>query len=181
MIISVLSEVCNMFEDVYKKMKLKRKILFNHESVSILELLSHLEMQNHKVQVLWALDCAKEALDSATFDHTYAQNCLDLCELWSMGKIKMPMARKSILQLHKFAATLSKDNEALCRAVAHGCATLHVITHAKGLIFYELTSIVFANEDDFEEKVLNKVKFYEAKLSYWISHQSDLREWASFF
>lgn len=53
--------------------------------------------------VMWALDCAK--LPLSQFESKYhgecrPRICLELCESWARGKIKMPMAKRAILDSH---------------------------------------------------------------------------------
>ncbi|MHB8076331.1 putative immunity protein [Desulfosporosinus fructosivorans] len=54
------------------------------------------------------------------------------------------MAKRAILDSHAVAKKID-DSEygALCHAIGHAGATVHVETHALGLPFYELTAIAF--------------------------------------
>lgn len=55
----------------------------------------------------------------------------------------MPIAKKAILDSHAVAKeTEDRIYAALCHAIGHYGATVHVETHAIGLPFYELTAIV---------------------------------------
>lgn len=102
---------------------------------------------------------------------------------WSRGVIKMPEAKKAILSLHKMAKDLSDESDiAYARAVAHAISTIHVETHALGLVFYELSGIVRANINDNYVKELDiKIKYYYEKLQYWQEHQHSVNQtWAEF-
>lgn len=71
-----------MFFDVEQKLKKKNKILFSRDSQCLQELKMLIEQQEHCTLVMWALD---------------------LCEKWSRGKIKMPVAKRAILDAHAVA------------------------------------------------------------------------------
>lgn len=70
----------------------------------------------------------------------------------------------------------------MCHAIGHAGATVHVETHALGLPFYELTSLVFkSGEDEYHEKVCKKIDYYCQRLIYWQENIDKLDlEWASF-
>lgn len=95
-----------MFSDVEQKLKKKNKILFSRDSECLHELKMLIEQQKHRTLVMWALDCAKVPL--AQFEKKYPyelrpRKALDLCEDWSRGKIKMPAAKRAILDAHAVA------------------------------------------------------------------------------
>lgn len=133
---------------------------------------------------MWPLDCAK--LPLTQFETKYPseqrpRTCLELCEAWARGKIKMPMAKQAILGSHAVAKEIN-DNEygALCQAIGHAGATVHVETHALGLPIYELTAIV-RKADDFKEPVSKKIDYYYKQLQYWQENTDKLElEWANF-
>lgn len=165
-----------MYSDVRHKIKLKRKMLYTKDSVVLQELIELMEKQNHRTLVLWALDCAQSSSNNKQM-----QKCIDLCTSWSKGEIKVPVAKKAILELHQFAKTQSPSKEALCRAIAHAGASVHVQTHAVGLIIYELTSLTLENIEDYEEIINDKISFYKGKLIYWKDKEPTLqRPWAKF-
>lgn len=175
-----------MFEDVKRKLERKNKILFSRDSKCLQELIKLIEKQNHRTLVLWALDCGKTTLDY--FEAKYPSElrprvALELSLIWAKGKIKMPIAKKAILDAH-FVAKEIKDAEygALCHAIGHACATVHVETHAIGLPIYELTALVLKyGEDDFKKPVSEKIDFYFQKLLYWQENaDSKEYEWADF-
>ena len=61
-------------------------------------------------------------------------------------------------------------------------ATVHVETHALGLIFYVLTSIIIKlNKVNYYETIKDKLGFYYNRLKYWEQNINSYQgEWASF-
>lgn len=175
-----------IFSDVEAKIRKKNKILFSRESLCLQALIQLLEVQNHRTQVMWALDCAKKTLEQ--FEAKYPEEprprvCLSLSESWARGEIKMPMAKRAILDAHAVAKEIDdSEYEALCHAIGHAGATVHVGTHAMGLPFYELTSIVLRHgKVDYQIPVLEKIQYYYDRLLYWQAHTDEMNlEWAAF-
>ena len=53
----------------------------------------------------------------------------------------------------------------LCHAVGQGCGTVHVETHAIGLVVYELTAIVrMYGIDDCEQMLIKRINEYQTYL-----------------
>lgn len=165
-------EGANMFSDVEIKLKKRNKLLFSRDSQCLQELIKLIQLQNHRTLVMWALDCAKPTLEQ--FEAKYPdkrrpRTCLELCEAWARGKIKMPIAKQAILDAHAVAKEID-DSEygALCHAIGHAGATVHVETHALGLPIYELTAIVLKyGKDNFSNPVSEKINYYCSRLLYW--------------
>lgn len=87
------------------------------------------------------------------------------------------------------ASTMFSDVEindsvcgALCHAVGHAGATVHVGTHALGLPMYELTAIVLKyGKDNFTKLVSKKLDYYYNRLLYWQENTDKLGlDWADF-
>lgn len=179
-------EAVSMFIDVEQKLKKKNRILFSRDSECLQELRRLIEQQKHRTLVMWALECAKAPLSQ--FEEKYLhelrpRKALDLCEDWARGKIKMPVAKRAILDAHTVAKEIDDDvYGTMCHAIGHAGATVHVETHALGLPFYELTSIVFAYRDgDYQTKVQEKIDYYYGRLLYWQENIDNVDlEWASF-
>jgi hypothetical protein len=175
-----------MFADVEIKLKKRNKILFSRDSQCLQELIKLIQLQNHRTLVMWALDCAKlplEQFEAKYPDERRPRICLELCEDWARGKIKMPIAKHAILDSHAVAKEIN-DNEygALCHAIGHAGATVHVETHALGLPFYELTAIVLRyGKDNFPKPVSEKIDYYYNRLLYWQENTDKLGlDWADF-
>ncbi|MDP4090607.1 MAG: hypothetical protein Q8930_15255 [Bacillota bacterium] len=175
-----------MFSDVEFKLKKRNKILFSRDSQCLQELIKLIQLQNHRTLVMWALDCAKlplEQFETKYSDERRPRTCLELCADWSRGKIKMPIAKQAILDSHAVAKEIN-DSEygALCHAIGHAGATVHVETHALGLPFYELTAIVLKHgKDNFPKPVSEKIDYYYYRLLYWQKNTDKLElHWADF-
>lgn len=175
-----------MYSDVEIKMKRKNKILFSRDSQCLQELIKLIEAQNHRTLVLWALDCANTTL--AKFESKYPKECrpriaLERCEAWAQGRIKMPTAKRAILDAHAVAKELEDDEySALAHAIGHAGATVHVETHAIGLVLYELTAIVLRyGKDEYQKPVDEKIETYYQRLLYW-QENNDKKSyaWADF-
>lgn len=175
-----------MFSEVEIKLKKRNKLLFSRDSHCLEALTNLMQSQNHRTLVMWALDCAAQTLEQfeSKYPHEHRpRTCLTLCESWARGEIKMPQAKRAILDAHAVAKELD-DNEyaALCHAIGHAGATIHVETHAIGLPIYELTAIVLKyGKDDFSGPVTEKIDYYYDRLLYWQEHTDELeRSWANF-
>jgi len=176
----------NLFSDVEIRIKKRNKLFFSRDSLCLQNLTHLIEGQNHRVLVMWALNCARLTLKhfEAEYPHELRPRiCLEQCEEWATGKIKMALAKRAILDAHAAAKDLKDVQNALrCHAIAHAGATVHVSTHAIGLPIYELTAIVqqYALKD-FQNPVLTKIKDYINDLHYWEKHTDQLkRNWAGF-
>lgn len=175
-----------MFSDVELKLKKRNKVLFSRESKCLHELIELIKLQRYRTLVMWALDCAKVPLSQ--FEEKYPnemrpRTCLELCEKWARGKIKMPVAKRAILDSHAVAKEINDSvYGALCHAIGHAGATVHVETYAIGLPFYELTAIVLKHgKDNFQKPVSDKINYYIDRLLYWQDITDKLGlEWASF-
>ncbi len=111
---------------------------------------------------MWALDFARLTL--AQFESKYPNEyrpriCLELCEAWARGRIKMPTAKRAILDSHAVAKEIDDSGYgALCHAIGHAGATVHVGAHALGLAMYELTAMVLKyGRDNFQDPVSEKI------------------------
>jgi hypothetical protein len=171
---------------IESKVKKKNRLLFSRDSECLQELIRLIEEQKHRTLVLWALDCANVPLLS--FEAKYPKELrprktLELCEAWGKGVIRMPEAKKAILNVHAAAKEID-DREfiALAHAIGHAGATVHVETHALGLVFYELTAIVFRETPDkCDTAVEEKIRYYIERLKYYQSNTDTLNgKWAVF-
>ncbi|MGE5495174.1 MAG: putative immunity protein [Burkholderiales bacterium] len=174
-----------MFSDVDNNIKKKNKLLFTRDSMCLKELIALIEMQSHRTLVMWALDCAKNALEvfeSLYPDEQRLRRALELCEEWSKGRIKMPEAKRAILDAHQAAKDYDDEYGALAHAIGHACAAVHVETHAIGLVLYELTAIVRRyGKNKYQKPVSEKIDYYKRRLVYWQENAGRLRsEWAGF-
>lgn len=175
-----------MFADVERKRKKRNALLFSRDSECLRELKRLIERQTHRVLVLWALDCARAPL--ARFEEKYPnefrpRTALEKSEAWARGEIKMPIAKRAILDAHAVAKEIDdKVYGALCHAIGHAGATVHVETHALGLPFYELTALALEHaKSGYQERVRAKIDYYCRRLVHWQENAFKLDlEWASF-
>ena len=71
------------------------------------------------------------------------RNTLIAAKAWAAGEIKMPVAKRAILNCHALAKKMtSPTDSARCHAIAQGFSVVHTTGHALGLPIYELTAIV---------------------------------------
>ena len=175
-----------MFSDVEIKLEKRNKILFSRGSQCLQELIKLIKLQNHRTLVMWALDCATLPLVQCEVkypDERRPRTCLELCEAWARGKIKMPTAKRAILDSHAVAKEID-DTEygALCHAIGHAGATVHVETHALGLPIYELTALVLKyGKDNVPKPISEKIIYYSDRLLYWQENTDKLGfDWADF-
>jgi hypothetical protein len=162
--------------DIKSSIELKYKkgnqLLFSRDSECLQDLISLIELQKHRTLVMWAFDCAQKPLSifaaKRPNDHR-PQMALQLCESWAKGTIKMPAAKRAILDVHAAAKELDdRVDIALAHAIGHAGATVHVETHALGLVFYELTAIVFdVGLAKCDLAVNGKINYYNERLLYW--------------
>ena len=174
------------YEDIYLNIHKKRKILFDRKSKCLKPLINMCEGMDHKTMVMWALSCAKVTLEA--FEMKYSKDlrpriCLERCEAWSRGEIKMPIAKAAILNCHALSKELDDlELAALCHAIAQAGSTLHVKEHAMGLVFYELTALVIHCEyESFSEIIAEKIEYYIQELKFWELKVPKMdRPWANF-
>ncbi len=177
-----------MFGDVERKINKKNKVLFNRESASLIELRTIIMQQSHLTIVLWVFDNLKnisEELSDKYPEEEVFKNALETCMQWAHGNVKMSDAKKAILSCHSFAKNIENPVDiAYCHALGQGLSTVHVETHALGMVFYELTAIVIKNgHSGYEVEVSNKIDTYISKLKFWSENEKNYRErqnWAKF-
>ncbi len=136
-----------------------RKILFDRSSREIQPLRQLVERQDHRTLVLWALSCGVEFVllyESRVSGDPRPRLALDAARAWARGEIRMPEARGAALAAHR-AAGEHEDDPVACaaaRVTGHVVGTVHVETHALGLVFYGLTALVYKAREDRQEEGL---------------------------
>lgn len=164
-----------------------KKLLFNRQSPEIKKIRDLIERQNHRCLVLWVIDCAPRIL--SIFEEKYGadmrpRDALNASIQWSEGEIKMPVARKKALDAHK-AASLVEDDFAACaaaHAMGHVLGTVHVGTHAIGLVMYGLTAFVQQGDISMRNIIIAKeTKWFYDRLKYFESQTDSIeRKWVPF-
>lgn len=160
-----------------------RKLLFSRHTEAIQPIRILITKQKHQTIIQWAMECANIFLnifEGKIPNDNRPRNSLFKANLWAGGQIKMPEAKRAILDCHK-AATDAKAFpaiEAAARAIAHAAASVHVETHAIGLIIYGLTALVYNREESIIEQYLDY--FYDRLLHYQDHYDSNDNNWAAF-
>lgn len=166
-----------------------RKILYNRQSPCLQPLRSMVEEQSHLTLVLWALDCAKAILPLFATKYgadTRPKAAIELAYQWAHGAIKMPAAKQAAHAAHAAATAVSHDAAACAaaRAIGHAIGTVHVETHALGVVFYGLTAWYYwylEQGQDPEPEIAAKIAWFEQKLSWWQQQsKAETGPWAEF-
>lgn len=168
-----------------------RKVLFSRESECIQPLRELVEKQLHRTLVLWALDCAEPYLlyfEAGRPGENRPREVLATADKWARGQVKMPEAKRTVHAAHNAAAQVgdaTRQDAALMaagRAIGHAAATVHVETHALGLVLYGLTSITYSLEEgQAEAAVARELDRLHGRLLYWEAHvHQDRGPWAEF-
>lgn len=168
------------------KVKKGNKLLFSRNSECLQELIHLIEQQKHRTLAMWAFDCVQIPL--VAFEEKYPneyrpRKALELCKEWAKGMIKMPIAKRAILEAHTVAKEIDdQEYVALVHAIGQGVATVHVETHALGLVFYELSAIVFkVGLENCNAAISKKISYYYERLLYWQDNIDTLNvKWADF-
>ena len=172
--------------EVKAKAKCKNQILFSKDSLLLDELCQLIAQANRRVRVLWALELAKETAqvlaEKYPEDHR-PREAVGASRAWAAGEIKMPIAKRVILDCHAMAKELTNPADiARCHAVGQACSVVHTAGHALGYPMYDLTAIVLElGLDNCRDAVEHRVRYYEQRLHYWAEHEKSCSQnWASF-
>ena len=174
-----LAEVC-------AKAKRHNQILFSKEN-ALLDNLRHLIGQaNRRALILWALELAEETArelaEKYPEDHR-PREAIAASRAWAAGEIKMPIAKRAILNCHAIAKELTAPADiARCHAVGQACSVVHTAGHALGYPMYALTAIVLElGLDDCRDFIEQRVIYYEQRIRYWMEYEKNCQQnWAGF-
>ena len=172
--------------EVSAKAKRHNQILFSKESL-LLDNLRHLiDLANRRALTLWALELAEETVLQLTEKHPEdfrPREAIAASRAWATGEIKMPIAKRAILNCHAMAKELENPADiARCHAVGQACCVVHTAGHALGYPMYELTAIVLEQGlDNYRDAVEHRVMYYEQRLRYWMEFEKTCQQnWAGF-
>ena len=172
--------------EVREKAKRHNQILFVKDSF-LLDNLRHLtDLANRRALILWALELAEETARELAEKHPKNHRPLDAIaasRAWAAGEIKMPRAKRAILNCHTMAKELTAPADiAQCHAVGQACSVVHTVGHALGYPMYELTAIVLEQGlDNCRDTVEQRVMYYEQRLRYWMEFEKTCQQnWAGF-
>ena len=162
--------------EVQAKAKRRNQILFAAESPLLADLHRLIAGANRRALILWALELAEETvreLESRYPDDHRPREAVAAARAWAAGEIKMPLAKRAILDCHAMAKELVEPADiARCHAVGQACSTVHTEVHALGYPIYELTAL--ARElgvEDCQEVVEARVRAYEQRLELWMDRE----------
>ncbi len=100
---------------------------------AVLELRDIINRQDRQTNLQWGLSCLADILDKATIDPEI-QRYIDIV---SSGNISVKEARKMAQITHRYARESEDLALQFCyRAIGHCIATIHVNTHAYGIVIY---------------------------------------------
>jgi len=150
--------------EVKTKIRRKNQILFFKECLLLRDLRKLIEQTNRRALILWALELAEEtALQLAEKypEDFRPREAIAAARAWAAGEIKMPIAKRVILNCHAMAKELTDPADiARCHAVGQACSVVHTVGHALGYPMYELSAIVLElGLDDCREAVEQRVMY----------------------
>ena len=172
--------------EVQARAKRKNQILFSKDSVLLLGLQQQIRSANRRALILWALELAEETVQQ--LERTYPEDIrpretVETARAWAKGEIKMPIAKRAILNCHAMAKELANPADiARCHAVGQACSVVHTEGHALGYPMYELTAMVLeSGVDRCRDAAETRVRHYSNRLLYWIEFEKTHQiEWANF-
>ncbi len=136
--------------------------------------------------VLWALELAEETVKLLEIKYPLDERpriALTMTQMWASGKVKMPVAKRAILDCHAAAKEItSTDDIARYHAVGQACGTVHAKGHAIGFPIYDLTALIRENgPENCEEIIQDRINYYVERLLYWKENYTNhSNQWASF-
>lgn len=169
--------------DASSRLARGRSILFSPDSPCLRELSGRLSSADRRTVVLWALDNAGRVAAELGASHPEDPRpavAVSASTSWSMGYVKMPIARRAILDVHAMAREMPDPTDAaLCHAVGQGCSCVHTPGHAMGLPVYELTAAYLRDGGD-SSPIERIVDIYLDSLYVAVSDVGRPRRWAGF-
>ena len=165
-----------------------KKLLVTRESACLQTIRELIEKQKHRTLVLWSIECAERVLSIFEVNHPNdkrPREAVEAAKAWAHGKIKMPIAKKAAHAAHNAATAVAEEDPAACaaaRAMGHVVGTIHVETHAMGLVMYGITAFVYAAEQkDADDVIAKTCDWLYDSLLYWEANIGKVdTPWASF-
>ena len=141
-----------------------RKMLCNLEAEYTQNLMRLIETQSKATLANWALDYA-EATYLPIYLKYYPNDprpkaAIDAARDWLSGKLKLPVVKPIISEVHE-AAREAEDipsAQAAARAIGQAASTIHSASHCLGLAFYGTAAVAYESfgteaDPDFYERV----------------------------
>ena len=172
--------------EVKAKAKRRNQILFDVNNPLLAELRELIAGADRRSLILWALELAEKTvreLESRYPSDHRPREAVEAARAWAAGEIKMPLAKRAILDCHAMSKELADPADiARCHAVGQACSVVHTAGHAMGYPIYELTALVRElGLENCREAVEARVRDYEQLLRLWTEQaQTDCRDWADF-
>ena len=172
--------------EVKAKAGRRNQILFTGDSLLLAELRELVASANRKALILWVLELAEETVCELEIRYPGDQRpreAVKAARAWAAGEIKMPLAKRAILDCHAMARELTDPADiARCHAVGQACIVVHTAGHAMGYPIYELTALVRElGRENCWQTVEARVRDYEHLPRLWTEReQTDCRTWANF-
>jgi hypothetical protein len=126
-----------------------RKMLSNWQAPYIQSLMDFIVTQSKVTLANWAIDYSEQVLlplwtkyypdDLRPFD------ALNAARKWLSGVIKLPVAKKLILDCHEAAREAEQNPiaQAAARAIGQSASTIHSARHCIGLAFYGALAVAY--------------------------------------
>lgn len=126
-----------------------RKMLGDWTAPYIQSLMRLIETQSKATIANWCVSYAAEHI-LPVYEKSFPEDARPIAALnaardWLEGKIKLPVAKKMILDAHAAAreAAANPAAQAAARAIGQAAATIHAPTHSLGLAFYGAAAIAY--------------------------------------
>ncbi len=126
-----------------------RKMLSDWDASYIQALMRLIETQSKATLAMWAVDYAEQSI-LPLWTKYYPndgrpQNALDAAREWLAGAIKLPPAKKAILECHAAArvAGVNPVAQAAARAIGQSASTIHSARHCIGLPLYGAIAVAY--------------------------------------
>lgn len=164
-----------------------RSILFSPTDELVMPFQLWIESQERKTVVMWALDTSEMFLSIYEQRHpqdTRLRDALHQGLMWARGYIKIQEGRHASLSAHALAKEESMDlvSIACAHAIGQAIASIHVKTHALGVVLYGLTALRRLEIEILQTDLLHQglMTLWE-KTQYWETQiEKEQGPWASF-
>ncbi len=126
-----------------------RKMLGKVDSPYILSLMRLIETQSKSTIANWCIGYTEHNIlpicEKLYPEDKRPRNALNCARDWLDGKIKLPVARRIILDCHAAAREFETEPaaQASARAVGQAASVIHVVTHSLGMAFYGAAAIAY--------------------------------------
>ncbi|HBN85263.1 MAG TPA: hypothetical protein DDZ89_15635 [Clostridiales bacterium] len=130
-------------------MKKPRKMLSDWDAPYIQSLVKLIETQSKLTLANWAIDYSEQVMLPIWYKHypddLRPRNAMEDARLWLKGVIKLPQAKKTILECHAAAreSETTPAAQAAARAIGQSASTIHSARHCIGLALYGAVAVTY--------------------------------------